>query len=432
MTRVLITLMLAATCGFAQTRSVASKWPIEKLAVEGNHDFTAAQILAAAGLKPGQFAGKPEFDAARDRLMATGAFESIGYRFEPGPDGKGYVATFQVAEADPVYPVRFADLGVPDKDIEAVLRAADPLFTPAGMPPTRPVLDRFTAAVERYFGSKGAPHKIVAELTPVAAGRFAIVIHPERNLPAVAQVSFDGNEVIPANVLRQAIAPMGIGSLYTEENFRGLLDTSVRPLYEARGRVRVSFKIRAEPAADVRGVNVFVTVDEGQSYTLGKVAIADASPVDPNGLLRAGDFKAGDVANMDRVNQGLERIRKALRHAGYMNATVTSTRGIDDGKKTVDVAVHLDPGPRYTMGKLSIEGLDLDSEAAVRHIWTIAEGQPFDADYPAFFLDRVRHEGMFDNLGKTKSDINVNEQAHTADVTLTFAGQGKPVPKRPD
>src|SRR5215813_5637732 len=78
----------------------ANKWPIQKLVVEGNHAYTAEQVIAASGLKIGDLAGKTEFDAARDRLVATGVFETVGYKFEPGPDKLGYIATLQVTEVE--------------------------------------------------------------------------------------------------------------------------------------------------------------------------------------------------------------------------------------------------------------------------------------------------------------------------------------------
>jgi outer membrane protein assembly factor BamA len=147
-------------------------------------------------------------------------------------------------------------------------------------------------------------------------------------------------------------------------------------LYEQRGRVRVAFtEVRAEPVKDVEGVHVFVKIDEGQSYELGKVAIVGPSPVDPAALIKAGDFKPGDVANYDRVNEGLEKIRKAVRRAGYLDVKVTSERSIDDTKKAVDVAVHIEPGAQYTMGKLTIVGLDLNGEAEITRIWTLKEGR---------------------------------------------------------
>ena len=427
-----ILLMLVSGCGFAQSRPAAKKkaeppparWPIESLAVEGLHTYTREQVLAVAGLKIGQVAGKPEFDAARDKLVACGAFETVGYKFVAGTNKKGYAATFQVTEVEQVYPVIFEELKVSQKDLEAALGAKDPLFSMAKMPATQPVLERYVKWIQEFLASKGVPEKVAGSVTLAAPGEFAIVFRPARNLPAVAQVTFEGNHVIPLNVLREAIAGVAIGMPYTEDRFREVLNNAIRPLYEGRGRVRVSFpEIRTEPAKDVQGVNVTVTVDEGQSYELGKVAIEGPSPLEPAVLLTAGDFKSGDVANFDRVSQGLERIRLAVRHAGYLEAKVTMDRKIDKDKQAVDVAVHIDAGPRFTMGKLTIVGLDLNGEFEIKRIWTMKEGQPFNADYPELFLTRVREEGLFENLGKTKSEFKLNDRDHTADVTLTFAGE---------
>src|SRR6185295_3553682 len=116
-----------------------------------------------------------------------------------------------------------------------------------------------------------------------------------RNLPAVAQIIFEGNQAISQEVLWESVFSVGIGLPYTEDAFRQVLRASVKPLYEARGRLRVGFpKLRTEPDKDVKGVNVFVTVDEGPVFTLGKVAIEGPTPVAPEALMKAGDFKSGE------------------------------------------------------------------------------------------------------------------------------------------
>ena len=401
-----------------------SKWPVESLTVEGNHNYSREQVLAVVGLKVGQLAGKPEFEAARDRLTATGAFETVGYKFEPGPNKQGFAASFQVTEVQAAYPVRFEELGVPDKDIETVLRARDPLYSSAKLPATKPVIDRYTAWIQEFLASKGLTEKIAGRVTQPGVEQFAIVFRPARNLPAVAQVTFQGNQVIPQGVLRAAVHYPAVGSPYTEAGFRELLNTVLRPLYEQRGRVRVTFpEVRAEPVSDVEGVHVFVKVDEGQSYALGKVEIAGPSPVDAVALIKAGDFKTGDVANFDRVNEGLEKIRLAVRRSGYLDAKVTSERRIDDAKKAVDLALHIEPGAQYAMGKLTIVGLDLNGEAEIGRIWTLKEGKTLNPEYPDHFLNRIKEEGLFDGLGATKADVKVDAQKHTADVTLTFTAE---------
>ena len=427
----LLILMLAPGPGFGQTpparkkstpAAAQARWPISSLAVEGTHNFSREQVLAIAGLKIGQVAGRQEFEAAHDRLTASGAFETVSYKFVAGAGG-GYDATFQVTEIEQVYPVRFEELHVSEKDLVAALKAKDPLFAKGILPATQPVFQRYTKWVEEYLAAMGIQEKIVGTVMPDRPGEFAIVFYPARALPAVALVSFEGNRVLPQEVLKEAIMSVAVGTPYTEDRFRELLNTAVRPVYEARGRVRVTFpKIKTEPAKDVQGVNVTVSVDEGETYNLGKVTVDPPTPLKPDELLKAGDFKTGDLVNFDRVNEGLERIRKALRHAGYMQAEVTISRQADDDKHTVNVTVLVAAGPQFSMRKLTIVGLDLDSEAEINRIWTMKPGKPFNPDYPDLFLARVREEGLFDNLGKTKAESKINEQDHTADVTLTFAG----------
>ncbi len=422
--------MLVWGTGFGQTGGrarhapKAPKWPIASLRVEGNQRYTREQIFAVIHLKTGQMAGKAEFDAARDRLVASGAFENVEYEFTPAAGSPGYAGVFKVSEIQQVYPVSFEGLGVSSKDLAAWLAERDPLFSRDGMAATQPVIERYTRWIEEYLAAHGVKEPVAGSVEPADPGDFAIVFQPEVTLPAVAQVTFEGNHVIEEKVLREAVATAAIGSPYTEDNFRRVLRMAIRPLYEARGRVRVSFPaLRTEKVKDVQGVHVFVTVNEGESYELGKVSIDGQPPLPAASLLKAGDFKSGDVANLERVNQGLERIRKAVARAGYINAKVTSDRQINDDKKAVDVTVLIDAGAQFTMGKLDVVGLDLEGEAEMRRIWGLQFGKPFNPEYPDQFLKRVRDEAMFDNLGQTKSAVKMNND-RSVDVTLTFAGPG--------
>jgi len=285
--------------------------------------------------------------------------------------------------------------------------------------------------VQEFVASKGEPDEKMQGMLMPDGPEWVILFRPARDLPAVAQVTFEGNQVVPQNVLREAVAGAAIGAPYTEDSFRAILSASIRPVYEARGRVRVSFtKLRTEPVSDVKGIHVFVTVEEGESYELGKLSIEDPCPIDKATLLAETDFKTHDVANMDRLNEGLEKMRVVLRHAGYMNAHLSTHRKVNDDKKLVDVSVAVEAGPQFLMGKLTMTGLDLQGEAEMKRIWTMTTGKPFNPDYPDMFLKRVREEGMFDHLGKTKADTHLNDKAHTADVTLTFSGDEGAKPGR--
>jgi len=180
MQRLLPILMLAGACGFGQTKPAAqsagstvpaARWPIESLRVEGNHTYTAEQILAVAGLTVGQVAGKPEFEAARKRLTDTGAFETVGYKFTPG-SAKGYAALIQVLEVQQAYPAEFENLHVSEQDLRAALRQKDPLFASGKLAATQPAFERYKNWVEEFVAAKGQPEKIAVGVAPIATGEL--------------------------------------------------------------------------------------------------------------------------------------------------------------------------------------------------------------------------------------------------------------------
>jgi outer membrane protein insertion porin family len=209
------------------------------------------------------------------------------------------------------------------------------------------------------------------------------------------------------------------------------LDASIRPLYDARGRIRVSFpSLTVTPAKMIDGVVVTVAVNEGPSYSLSAVKFAGIPRADADEAQRVANLQANDVANFDEVKAGLDRVLLRYRNRGYLKATSHLDREIDDQEHTVSVLATLEPGPQFTMGKLEIVGLDITSEPAIRKVWGIKPGAPFQPDYPDAFLNDLRAQGVFDNLGKTRSVAEVDEKSHSVDVTLYFAGAGPPDRKR--
>lgn len=392
-----------------------TRWPIQSLSVDGAKNYSPGQILAASGLKTGQLAGKPEFEAARDRLVATGRFETVGYKFGPAASGAGYAATFQVAEVDQVYPARFMDLGASAEELHAALKRRDPLHG-AKIPATAEVLARYARVLEEI-----THQTVAAKLMPEGPGEFSVIFRPAARAPVVAEVVFRGNNVLPSEALQNSISGVAFGREYTEPTFRQLLDSAIRPLYEARGRIRVAFpRIETRKAKSVEGLLVTVEVEEGESYTLGAVRATGSGAVGEKELLKAADWKPGETANFDEVAAGLERIRRVLRRQGYMRADASTVRIPDDAKKSVDLVIQVTEGPQFLFGKLTLEGLDIHGEAEVRKLWGLKADKPFNADYPDFFLNRVREDNLFEGLGKTRAKSDVDEPSRLVDVTLVF------------
>ncbi len=418
--------------GGAQTRAgrkpaapAQTTWPVESISIEGLRNYTREQVLAVLALKPGDHAGAKDFETARQRVLATGAFDSAGMKYGPGPAGKGYAVTYELSEAGPLFPMRFEDLGVPDAQLLDALKRADPLFGPK-VPGTEPVLVRYTKVIETALGGN---QKVVARLEPDDNQQLTIVFRSAAAPAAIARVRFTGNEVVPSFTLENAINSVAVGVPYRERRMQQLLDTQIRPIYETRGRVRVAFpKITVEPEKDVKGLVVTVAVDEGASYSLGDVDVQGAT-FKPAELKKLLALKTGDPFNREAVQAAAVRLENRERRDGFMHVTSKVERHIDDAAKKVNLTVRLDPGQQYTFGSLKIEGLDIISEPAVRKMWGLKPGQPFDAEYPDYFLKQIRDEGVFENLGETKAVQARDDQGRTVDVTLIFKG-APPKPKK--
>ncbi len=421
--RTLALWLVIVAAALGQQEAVERRFPLRSLTVRGNRLYTREQILSVSGLQLGQVVAKPEFDAARDRILATGMFETVGYQFGPGPGGQGYAANFDVSETTGRFPVQFEELGVATPGLEAFLKSRNPLYSPS-LPGTKTVLESYTRLIEEYLASQNKPNRVLGEVIPTGKDEYKIVYRLADGLPPVSHVTFTGNKVISEIRLQNAINDVAFGTPFTKDNFRQLLDNQIRPLYDAKGFVRVKFPLfTTEPDPKVKGVIVHVTVEEGVPYKLHKVIITGAA----DELLGNAKIKTGNVVNFDEINEGLERVRTQLRREGYMEARGSTDRTIDDQAHTVDVVLQFDTGPLYTMGKLDIKGLDLNGEPAVRKLWGVQEGKPFNSTYPDYFLDRIREDGMFDGLGTTKATTKVDDVTHAVDVTLTFGYSSKPV-----
>lgn len=82
--------MIAAVALAAQTATVS------RIEASGNERVTTEEILRMSGLKAGQSISKQDIHDAAERLMASGRFERVDYRWKP--ESNGIVLTFTVRE----------------------------------------------------------------------------------------------------------------------------------------------------------------------------------------------------------------------------------------------------------------------------------------------------------------------------------------------
>ena len=176
MTKRILILACLFTLASAPAQQPKPKFPLRSIGIEGNELYSDEQIIGLSGLKIGQPANQDTFEAARDKILASGAFETIAFRF--GPAGGGYEVVYEVAEIEQVYPLRFENMGIPDEEIRAWLKAKDPLFGEK-VPSTQQLIERYVIAIEELLESRGERKEMRGEVTADMPGEYYIMFHPK-------------------------------------------------------------------------------------------------------------------------------------------------------------------------------------------------------------------------------------------------------------
>jgi outer membrane protein insertion porin family len=408
---------LAAQSPAPRARTPASL-PIRAITITGNKTLPTDAVLAATGLKVNDPGGAAAFDAARDRLLDTYYFDQVSYTFRQ--QDAGFAVNFTVAEMKQVYPLHVEALPIATDEVARLLKSKDSLFNGL-LPGSQPAIDRAAATVEQHLAPANPGLRVRAKVVATGPDGYEILLAPAEGLPVIADVTFEGSKLINENDLHIAMIENGIGRPFSDAGVREVLDRFIRPLYEKQGYMGVSFsRITSAPAAKVKGVDVHVTVDDGPQYRLGTLSVRGPMAGNATRIIRIANIPRGEFVNGDEIQQAVTRIHDTLRGEGYLDVAVSTDRSINDATKIVDAWFVVTPGDLYTFGHLEVLNLGLDGEAAIRKMWSVKPGDPFPGGYPDHFVEAVKQEGMFDNLGIITATPSINRQTHVVDVSLHF------------
>ncbi len=403
--------ILAAAAALAASGQDA--FPLAGIQVQGNSRFTQEAVARASGLTLEQTVTPKDFEAACNRLAATGFFEGARYQFKPAAGRSAYELTLVVSEVTDLYDVHIDVPGIDEAKAWQWLLENDGLAQPRG-PTSTAAIEYYKAAIERYLEQQGHRVEVAPHLRADPNTAAVVAIFRPAALTGITAVRFEGNRAVDSAALEKAIAPT-IGAGYTEQDFRQVLELNIRPLYEEQGRYRVEFS----RIAFENGI-VSVSISEGPVYTLGEVQVAgERLPVPPEELARLAAMQPGQPPSQRRISQAVSAIVSALGRFGYLDASCEADRNLDDAKGCIDLMFSVYKGPQFAMGELKLSGLDPQSESRARSLWTLARGAVLNLAY----VDRYERLLMRDDRIRFKRISRRYERRageNTADVVFTF------------
>ncbi|MGO9316675.1 MAG: hypothetical protein ACLPXT_10200 [Terracidiphilus sp.] len=418
-------LLLIAIIFFAYSQTaVAQKFQPKTIQFKGAPEYSDEELMAAAGLKKGAILDYAEMNSHSQKLMDTGVFETLAFKFD------GVDLVFTLVPHTELYPVRLENLPLtPGKELDAALHDRVPLYH-GKVPAERGLTEQVRQALEEMLAAKGIKANVAAmpytdpKSNTVTAISYAITDPPVR----VGEIHLEG--VSPEKRAQvKLIANRETKTDYDTENTAGNIERAFVLLYTDEGyaAVKVHVEQSGNPVSGSQAIEIpfNVTIDEGRHYKLGSIHL-------PSGeLLTLAEINkaAGIVSNAvekQSVKEGVA-LRTALLYVagqykskGYMDCVITPHLQFDEAAGNVNYTLEVEPGPVYTMGKLTIQNSAADLRAAMWNAWKMPEGAVFSekaiSDYYSTQGDTP--------LGRTFASANCkytltkNIDTHTVDVTL--------------
>jgi hypothetical protein len=207
-----------------------ASFPLESVALEGA-TLSKESVLEIAGLRIGALVDKAAIEEACEKLRDSGIFQSITYRYAPGPK-RGYALTLIIAGHDALADSTLDFPGIDENALWQWLVAQYPAFN--HKVPGNEAAQQFIAnKIEAHLGPQLEGQHVVARMEQALFPRKRMLVsfQPE-TLPQVAAMTFTGQHELTseelANLIKKIVAAQG----YTDRYFREIVELNLRRAYE--------------------------------------------------------------------------------------------------------------------------------------------------------------------------------------------------------
>ena len=403
----------------AQTLA-AQEYRPKSIQFKGDPEYSDAELLAAAGLKPGATLTSADMNAASQRLMDTGMFANLTFKF----DGQDLV--FTLKNATGLLPIQLSNLPLDSgKGLDAELHAQFPLYH--GVVPTDGgLMEQIRAALEARLAAAGFKASVVAMLSSVIGSGKAVAYSIVSPAVIVGEIK-PGGDSTALDPGAQAILAKLAGTPYDSVGTPRQISTYLGNYYHDKGYLEASVEAARSGAATVNSAGDTIQVPFEVSAAPGKQYRLAAIKLSPELLVAQADFDhqsrihPGDVAEAQRLNDEWAYIARQYKNHGYMKVNVDAEPDFDRDKGAVTYTVTAQPGPQYTMGNLTIENVSDELRAMMLKAWKMPAGSVFNegAILGFFATHNVNPEleRVFANVN-LKTTERLNDANHTVDLTL--------------
>jgi outer membrane protein insertion porin family len=423
----LLLLTAAVSPSLAQTVDNVTT-SLREVHIEGQKHLSEAQIVTITGLTIGSQVGRADLQAGADKLVKTGLFDKVSYRFETRT---GVVVTYNVVES-PRIPAYFDNIPwFADSELADAIRKKLPYFD-GTLPEGGGAVDQASDAIKELIASHGLQVTLQHEVAGNPDGDGMIqMFKVEGPSLRIEKLEFSDAGLLDSKAVQQHLEEI-VGKPYSRMAIDLFLTEAIRPVYLAKGCLHPKLgppeiRLTGNPNQKLPDqVPVFIPIDPGPVYHWKEVHWTGNATVSEFTLTSELTLKTGEVADGMKIEAGWERVREELAHHGYLDAKVAPVPAFDESAHTVSYSVSIQEGKPYRFGKMVLTGLSPAAEKKLHAAWPIPQGEIFDKIKFEEVLTKLQlhQEQIFGELPLHYQEVGHWLQADantgTVDVLLDF------------
>ncbi len=403
----------------------------------GTRRYTDKEILAASGLQLGQSAADGDFKEAARRLGDSGLFTDVVYSY--ASSSAGVKLDLQLTDIDDskLVPAHFENfVWFTDAKLLSAVQHSVPLFKQF-VPIAGTLTDHVAQSLQAILSEHHLPGRVdyLREALDQSGGPLVSIAYRVEEINIyIHGFEFPGASPEQSALLANA-ARRAVGGSYARYGIAQVAKFDLLPIYLQRGFLKASFGLSGarvvppsstgEQPPDPSDIQVDVLLPVAP----GKIYAASAVDWKGNSALATGEVKplihltSGHAVDGVQLGHDLENVARLYRSRGYMLAQIKPDADFDDEKATVHYTLTVAEGDLYKMGELEINGLDTQAKARMVEAWTLAEAQPYNADYPAKFLKDTNRLLPKDVQWSVTVHETLDKKDKTVDVEIRFKQQ---------
>jgi len=371
---------------------------IVAIVVEGNRAVTTAAIQGRLTSKVGGTYTAESVAADIRALFSRGEFADV--RVERETAGGGVKLIYHMVERPTISAIKFVgNKKIKTKEIEEKipLRA----FRPLNGEELAKTISEIQALYEakRYYLVD-----VDYTLTPGDNGSVLTFRINEHGKAAIGRIQFVGNRAMSDRALKKVLHTKEKGAFFFRKGKyqKEMIEQDVMLLtrhYLNHGYLRVHIaRPRVEISKDKQHMFVTYTIDEGQSYRIGKIRVEGDILTTPQELRKMIQAKEGETYVHEGVEKDTNQLLLFYGTMGYAFANIQPIPTPNDADCTAELVFSIDKGRRVRIDQINITGNSTTRDKVIRREMKVKEGDLFNRQLLEDSRTKLMQLGFFSSV----------------------------------